>query len=335
MNWPHIRRVDLLWCLMVAGVRGVFFFHPLAWFSHWRLGLAQETAADELAIARQEHDPVGYGKLLVLVVEKFGPARLLPQMSVETVGSAGTLKARVTAMKFIGRVSGRVVVTSSLLLIAVVLTGLVPWRLVAAEPRPTDDRSASTPEKSSAVANPTPARLSADEAKAIAEIKRLGGKVTVHEKSPIKSVYGVSFDKTHLNDNGLIPVARLSQLELLDLSGTQVTDAGMESITALRRLQGLCLHDTAITDAGLERIKGLVELRELWLGNTNVTDAGLEYLKGLKELRLLRLHGTRSAERASRSSSRRYRAARWMSQPGLQEQAKAPGFCSARISSEP
>jgi beta-lactamase regulating signal transducer with metallopeptidase domain len=47
----HIQRGDLLWRFVAACVRATFFFHPLVWLSHWRLSLAQEIAADQLAKA--------------------------------------------------------------------------------------------------------------------------------------------------------------------------------------------------------------------------------------------------------------------------------------------
>ena len=49
----HVRRGDLFWNLLAALVRALFFFHPLVWFTERRLQLAQEIAADELAIDRQ------------------------------------------------------------------------------------------------------------------------------------------------------------------------------------------------------------------------------------------------------------------------------------------
>ena len=130
----HVRRGDLLWSLIVALVRAVFFFHPLVWLSQRRLNLAQEIAADELAITRQQHDPVSYGKLVVSVVGKLGPGRLIPTMSMGTAGPVESLARRLVAMTHYGRVPRRVVVGSGVLLAGMVLVGLVPWRLVAGEP---------------------------------------------------------------------------------------------------------------------------------------------------------------------------------------------------------
>ena len=129
----HIMRGDLLWSIVATVVRAVFFFHPLAWLNQRRLNLLQEIAADELAIAQQQHDPVSYGKLLVAVVEKFGPSRLLPRMSMGTAGPVKSLSQRLVAMTRIGRTSRRVIVGAGTLLGVVVLLGIVPWRLVAAE----------------------------------------------------------------------------------------------------------------------------------------------------------------------------------------------------------
>ena len=135
----HIRRGDLLWNLAAACVQTVFFFHPLVWLSQRQLNLAQEVAADELAILRQHHDPASYGTLLVSVISKLGPSRLIPTMSMGTAGSVQSLIRRLVAMASIGRASRGVIVASGFLLAATVLVGIVPWQLVAAEPKSAND----------------------------------------------------------------------------------------------------------------------------------------------------------------------------------------------------
>ena len=131
----HIRRGDLFWGLIASIVRAVFFFHPLAWWSERQLKLAQEVAADQLVIARQHHEPVNYAGLLVSVVGKLGHRPLVSTISVETAGTINSLAKRLLAMTRTGQTSRRVVAASGILLGAVVLLGLVPWRLVAAEPK--------------------------------------------------------------------------------------------------------------------------------------------------------------------------------------------------------
>jgi hypothetical protein len=129
----HLQRGDLLWNLAAAVVRTVFFFDPLAWLAERQLRSAQESAADALAVVKQRHDPVGYGKLLVSVARKLGPCRNIPTMSMGTAGAVMSLKKRLIAMKRFGHASTRVRAGSAVLLGTVVLLGIVPWRLAAAE----------------------------------------------------------------------------------------------------------------------------------------------------------------------------------------------------------
>ena len=98
------------------------------------------------------------------------------------------------------------------------------------------------------------AKVNTDQARAIAEIEKLGGKVTIDEKSPGKPVITV------------------------DLRQTEVTDAGLEHLKRLPRLESLNLTRTKVTDAGMQHLEGLTTLRTLGLFGTHVTDAGLVYL---------------------------------------------------------
>ncbi len=102
------------------------------------------------------------------------------------------------------------------------------------------------------------AEPNADQAKAIAEIEKLGGKVTVDEKSPGKPVIGVDLEFTKVTDAGLARIKDLPQLQSLNLSGTKVTDVGLEHLKGLTRLQTLYLWGTHVTDAEMEHLKGVV-----------------------------------------------------------------------------
>jgi len=127
----HVVRRDLIWSLVAAVIRAVFFFHPLAWVSERKLGLTQEMAADELAIEIQMHDPAKYASLLVSVVSKLGPVRLVPTMSVGAVGSNNTLKQRLFAMRFMKTVSPQGAIVYGLVLGLVAVPCLVPCTFVA------------------------------------------------------------------------------------------------------------------------------------------------------------------------------------------------------------
>lgn len=152
----HFRRGDLIWGLFAAAVRAVFVFHPLVWLSERRLRLAQEMAADELAVARQHHDPIDYAKMLVSVVSKLGRDRNLPACSVAAAGSHQSLKQRISAMRFIKPLSRRVAAAYITALGAFVVLGVASWRVVAAEPAAPDAPAAQAPaaEKPAQKANP-------------------------------------------------------------------------------------------------------------------------------------------------------------------------------------
>ena len=82
------------------------------------------------------------------------------------------------------------------------------------------------------------------QAAAIAEIKKLGGRVT-------------------LNKSGDVIEVRLD--------GFNITDAALEHLKGLTSLNTLDLHHTKITDAGLEQLKGLTSLKDLNLMGTKIT----------------------------------------------------------------
>jgi hypothetical protein len=66
-----------------------------------------------------------------------------------------------------------------------------------------------------------------------------------------------------------------------------VTDAGLEQLAKLSQLQTLDLSDTDVTDAGLLRLHGLTQLRSLNVRNTKVAKAGMSKITAaLPQLRI-------------------------------------------------
>ena len=121
----------------------------------------------------------------------------------------------------------------------------------------------------------TPAQYD-KQAEAVAEIKRLGGRVTFDIGSRDKEVQGV------------------------DLARKKITDAEMVHLEALPQLQFLNLTNTNVGDVGLEHIRGSVSLQSLQLGNTKVSDAGVKHIEKLTGLRVLDLHGTQVTDEGMR-----------------------------------
>jgi len=133
----------------------------------------------------------------------------------------------------------------------------------------------------------------ADEAKAIAEIKKLGGKVATDQMPSSEPGFQVILEGTKSTDAGLAHIAGLTRLLTLSLDCSQVTDAGLANIAGLTELWGLSLDDTQVTDAGLAHLIGLKKLRGLSLTGTQVTDAGLKQIAGLTQLEVLSLDDTK------------------------------------------
>ena len=120
------------------------------------------------------------------------------------------------------------------------------------------------------------AEPNAGQARVIAEIEKVGGKVTVNAKSPGKPVTSWTFSTA-------------SQIRSIPFKSRTPGDQCLEG---LPQLQSLKLSFTLVTDAGLQHIEGLRQIELLDLVGTKVTDAGLAHLKGLTQLQWLDLRGT-------------------------------------------
>jgi internalin A len=131
-----------------------------------------------------------------------------------------------------------------------------------------------------------------DREKAVALVKKLGGRIEVDEKSKDVPIVAVHLSDTKVSDADLEALKPLTQLHRLYLQNTTITDAGLEHLKALSELHTLSLNHTKVTDAGLESLKGLSKLKTLSLANTRVTNKGMEQLKGLTKLQTLHLKGS-------------------------------------------
>ncbi len=155
------------------------------------------------------------------------------------------------------------------------------------------------------------------QAKTIAEIEKLGGKVTLDEKDPgrlfvnlgradakvidalVEDLHGLTTLRTLsltlaevTDDAELEHLNRPPTLQTLNLILHNVTDAGLKQVKGLTKLRMLHVAHTQVTDAGLVHLKGLIQLQELHLEFTAITDAGLKQLKELTQLQTLGLTGT-------------------------------------------
>ena len=91
-----------------------------------------------------------------------------------------------------------------------------------------------------------------------------------------------------ITDDGLRYIARMKNLQGLELLGAGITDTGIAQLTGLKNLKQLMLMDTSCTDAGLKHISRIHTLDNLFLGG-NYTDEGLVHLADLPNLKQLML----------------------------------------------
>jgi hypothetical protein len=85
-------------------------------------------------------------------------------------------------------------------------------------------------------------------------------------------------------------VAVLTDLQALELAGSDVTDASLAKLSGLVKLQSLNLAGTVVTSAGLAHLTKLKGLTELSLFGTRVNDGGVVHLKKLPALRTVIVH---------------------------------------------
>ena len=106
-------------------------------------------------------------------------------------------------------------------------------------------------------------------------------------------------DANKVGDAGMAHLGRLTNLDILNLTGTRVSDAGLAHLAGLTNLETLCLKNTAVTGRGLVHVKGMKKLWTLDLSKAKVTDAGLAAGVGginLSGCRSLNLSGTQVSD---------------------------------------
>ena len=93
--------------------------------------------------------------------------------------------------------------------------------------------------------------------------------------------------ENRLTDDDLAPLAGLTQLEHLELSGLASYGDSLKYIANCRKLRELTIGLGSLRDEHLSYIAQLTSLRDLNLRGLALTDAGLAYLTELKDLEVL------------------------------------------------
>jgi len=113
--------------------------------------------------------------------------------------------------------------------------------------------------------------------------------------SKLKSLRRVT-DNMELTDKGVAALARLPNLEQLELFGDRVTDDAVRSAGQVKSLKWLDFQHCAITDDGLAALADMPNLELFRLYETRVTGSGLLYLQNSPKLTLLGIDFGRRAD---------------------------------------
>ena len=160
-----------------------------------------------------------------------------------------------------------------------------------------DVQELSTQDGDTQVAVSARLKVSAEEAAAIDQLRKLGGELDLDDAGHARIVELV---KSRATDSDLDLLSRLPRLESLDITGGNVTDAGLKHLRRLKGLQRLYLNDLPITNSALAAIADLTQLDVLSLRNTKIDDEAMAHLKKLSALSVLNLAKTGISNKALR-----------------------------------
>jgi sugar lactone lactonase YvrE len=159
----------------------------------------------------------------------------------------------------------------------------------------------------------------------LAEIKRLGGTVTIEVDAPLwlreavgdehLPVFGriteiVLNERTdgHKEPTPKKPEDRVTdewlkkwlagqdQLRRLELSGTAVTSAGLVHLKHLKNLEILNVCLTAVSDDGFEHLAGMTKMRRMVVCSSKITGSGFKHLAGMTQLESINLHSSPASD---------------------------------------
>jgi hypothetical protein len=68
----------------------------------------------------------------------------------------------------------------------------------------------------------------------------------------------VYLERARITDDGVAKLSGSSQLEFLNLCGTDVSDEGVRTLKNTRSLQRLCVVDTKVSDVAIKELEGVL-----------------------------------------------------------------------------
>ena len=109
---------------------------------------------------------------------------------------------------------------------------------------------------------------------------------------PLRNVRELSlYYCDYITDGGVIPLKGWSNLEVLNLEGTDVTSRSFEHIANLENLRVLHVGHSRVEDEGFENLAPLTKLEEFGFGGNKMSGRALPLLKMLPSLRRVVIGG--------------------------------------------
>lgn len=136
----------------------------------------------------------------------------------------------------------------------------------------------------------TPGLPPLDPVQALADIKKLGARITPDDAADATRVTEVDLSGLQFSKGQLAPLRAFTELESLDMSDTFSAsyDLGLEAVSGLTKLKRINLHEAyPLGREGMAYLRNLTELRVLDLSNCNImygADTDLVNFSKLEEL---------------------------------------------------
>ncbi|MEX1041951.1 MAG: hypothetical protein WDZ51_15025 [Pirellulaceae bacterium] len=140
----------------------------------------------------------------------------------------------------------------------------------------------------------------ATEEAAIAEVTKLGGRVTKVAQTSDDKVVSFHLSDQTIGDDALALVRKIRGVVEVNVQGTEVGDAGVKHLVGLPTIRRLNLAKTKVTDEALPYLAVHEELTYLNLYGTQVSDAGIASLASLPNLAKLYLWQTQATEEGAK-----------------------------------
>jgi hypothetical protein len=103
----------------------------------------------------------------------------------------------------------------------------------------------------------------------------------------------LDLDGTSVTDSGLMHLANLTTLQMIDLEGTRIQGDGLRALRGNEQLAWIILDNTSIDDEALQYLAAFPALENVRLRNVRgISDAGLIHLRGLRACEVLDFTGT-------------------------------------------